>query len=379
MAFPIVTVLGAAMGIGSSVASGIGSNAAAAAKNKAATQQWDFQRMQSEAAYQLQNLQNEAQWAWDSAQVAQLRMVETQNAVDQANWGSQMIDNAIRNMDINSAALFDRFVTEEGLRGTQVNLEYDYAQTKRAAEAQQEAANYMRQIRNNALSADLTVQKAQNASKELQEGLLLSEQRDYLEYNVQKAAAIAESAAVTARQGVRQGMGATAKRLALEAGQKLGNVAVEIQQRQQDRANKRAVMNNYFNTELSTQLGQLALESEDMASRMKYSTDRYAADYGLAKAQLEKLTIPSFDLGANQYKRELQSLQLQTDSVFQQAGQEYRKREYMDPVKPIAGLAPMTLPPTKAMGQSTGSIIASSLMAGVSGALGGYEGKGKWS
>jgi hypothetical protein len=378
MAFPIVTVLGAAAGLGQGIFSGISSNAAAAAKNKAATQQWDMQRMQNEAAYQLNNLQNEAQWAWDSAQVAQLRMVETQNAVDQANYGSQLIENAIRNMDINSAALFDRFVTEESLRGTQVRMEYDYSQTKRAAETQQEAANYMRQIRNNALSADLTVQKAQNASKELQEGLLLSEQRDYLEYNVQKAAAIADAANVTARQGVRQGMGNTARRLAMEAGQKLGNVAVEIQQRQQDRANKRAVMNNYFSSELATQLGQLALESEDLASRMKYSTDRYAADYGLAKAQLEKLTIPSFDLGANQYKRELQSLQLQTDSVFQQAGQEYRKREYMDPVKPIAGLAPMTLPPTKAQGQSAGSIIASSLIAGVGGALGGYEGNETW-
>ena len=378
MAFPIVTVLGAAMGIGSAVSSGIASNQKAAAQNAAATRQWDMNRMQAEAQYQLNHLQNEAQWAWDSAQVAQLRMIETQNALDQANWGSQMIDNAIRNLDINSEALFDRFVTEESLRGTQVRMEYDYSQTKRAAEAQQEAANYMRSIRNNALEADAAVQKTQNASVDLQESLLLETQKDYLQYNVSKAAAIAESAKVTSRQGVRQGMGNTAKRLALEAGQKLGDVAEQINIRQQDRKNKRAMMNNYFNTELSTSLGQLALASEDAASKLKYSTDRYGADYNLAKEQLSKLTIPSFELGAKQYKRELQSLQLQTDQAFQQAGTEYRKREYMDPVKPIQGLAPMILPPTKVQGQSTGSIIASSLMAGVGGALGGYEGKGKW-
>lgn len=91
MAFPIVTVLGAAAGIGQGVFAGIGSNAKAAAQNAAATRQWDMQRMQAEASYQLTNLQNETQWAWDMAQVAQLRKIEAQNAVDQAGFGAQLI------------------------------------------------------------------------------------------------------------------------------------------------------------------------------------------------------------------------------------------------------------------------------------------------
>ena len=378
MPFPIVTVLGAAMGIGSAVSSGIASNQKAAAQNRAATRKWDLDRMQANAQYQLANLQAETNFAWDQAQVAQLRLVETQNAVDQAAWGSQMIENAIRNLDINSEALKDRFVTEENLRGTQEFLSYDYAQTARAAEASQTAANYLRSIRNNALQAEAQVQKAQNASVELQEGLLLQEQKDYLEYNVQQAAAIAADAQTKARVGVRQGMGNTSKRLAMEAGQRLGNLAQEINVRQQDRKNKRATMNAYMSGELATSLAQLSLSTEQQANSLKYSNDAYARDWTLAKNQLEKLTIPSFDLGARQYKRELQSLQLQTDQVFQQAGQEYRKKEYMDPVKQVPGLAPMIAPPSKVQGQSTGSIIASSLMAGVGGALGGYEGKGKW-
>ena len=378
MVFPIVTVLGAAAGIGQSVFAGIGSNAKAAAQNAAATRQWDMQRMQAEASYQLTNLQNETQWAWDMAQVAQLRQIEAQNAVDQAAFGAQLIENATRNLEINSGALYDKFVTQEELRGTQVGMEYAYSQDKLAAESQLQVAQYMRQINSNALSQTLAVDKAENASVELQENLLIQEQKDYLKYNVEKVAAIAEDAATKARVGVRQGMGNTSKRLAMEAGKKLGNLYGELELRSKDRNAKVNAMNSYFTDQLATEMGQLALQSEDAAQRLKYSTDRYAADYGFTKGQLEKLTIPSFDLGANQYKRELQSLQLQTDQAFQQASQEYRQREYMDPVKPIAGLAPMVMPPTKVQGQSTGSIIASSLMAGVSGALGGYEGNKTW-
>ena len=379
MPFPIVTVLGAAAGIGQGIFSGISSNAAAAAQNKAATQQWDMQRMREEASYQLNNLQNETQWAWDMAQVAQLRKIETQNALDQAAWGTQLIENATRNLEINSGALYDKFVTQENLRGTQVGMEYQYSQDRLTAETGLQVAQYMRQINNNALSQTLAVDKAENAAVELQENLLIQEQKDYLKYNVEKVAAISEDAATKARVGVRQGMGNTSKRLAMEAGKKLGNLYSELNLRSKDRNAKLNAMNSYFTDQLATEMGQLALQSQDAAERLKYSTDRYGADYGFTKNQLEKLTIPSFELGANQYKRELQSLQLQTDQAFQQAGQEYRQREYMDPVKPIAGLPPMVMPPTKVQGQSAGSIIASSLMAGVSGALGGYEGDNKWS
>ena len=48
--------------------------------------------------------------------------------------------------------------------------------------------------------------------------------------------------------------------------------------------------------------------------------------------QLEKLTMPSFDLAQRQYGRELRSLQLQTNQAFQRGTSTYRQKEYMDPI-----------------------------------------------
>ena len=73
---------------------------------------------------------NQTQYAWDRARTAQLRVVEAQNALDQANYGTTLIGNAIENYEINQGALRDQFVVQEALRGTQVALEQGYTQNK---------------------------------------------------------------------------------------------------------------------------------------------------------------------------------------------------------------------------------------------------------
>ena len=373
MPFPVLTVANAAIGLGSSILGGLGQRAAAAEANAIQGAQFKTNRAINEAQYDIGNMQNKIAWFWDQAQVAQLRQVEAQNAVDQADFGSELIENAARNLEINSGALYDRFVTEENLRGTQVQLEYDYNQARAAQDTALRVGQYLRTIRDNGLQQKLSVQQAENNVAELQESLLLQEKRDKMEYNITRLAAIASDAEAKARYSARQGSGATSKRLAMEAGQKMGVAWMRLNQAQQDRSNRMNALNRTLKSELATQLGRAALQTEDQMEAMKYTTGRYKADVALAKNQLDKLTIPSFQLGANQYKRELQSLQLQTDQAIQQGSKDYRQREYMDPRKPIDGMRPAAIPPVPAQGPSIGSIISGGLMSGIQGAMKGYN------
>ena len=378
MAFPIVTVAGAALGLGGEIFKGLGQRAAAAEQNSINAAKFKANQARAQAEYDIANMQQKAQWYWKQAEVAQLRSVEAQNAVDQAEYGSELINNAVRNLNINTGALYDRFVTEENLRGKQVDLTYNYEQAKLADSTNREVASYMNQVNQQAMASRLQVSQAERGAAELQNNLMIEEQQDYLTYNIKRLEAIASDANVRARTGVRQGMGATSQRLALEAGQNLGKLYGELEIKKRDRQNKMTMMSKYMTGELANQLGQFALQTEETADRLKYSNDRYKANYGLAKDQLKGLTMPSFELAGNQYKRELQSLQLQTDGQFQAASKDYRQREFMDPLKPVKGMRPSVIPSTPVKGPSIGSIVANGVMSGLSGALKGYEGNNVW-
>ena len=83
-----LTLGSAALGAGSSLIKGFGQNAAIDAANKAAKSSARLQTAQAMAGFQLGELQNQTQYAWDRARTAQLRVVEAQNALDQANYGT---------------------------------------------------------------------------------------------------------------------------------------------------------------------------------------------------------------------------------------------------------------------------------------------------
>jgi hypothetical protein len=62
-------------------------------------------------------------------------------------------------------------------------------------------------------------------------------------------------------------------------------------------------------------------------------------------------------------------LQLQTQQVYDQGSQPYRKQKYMMPVEPIKGLKPEMISPTQVSAPSWGSIIGNSILGGVQGAM----------
>ena len=364
---------GALIGAGTSLLGGLfgGSSqrSQAAAQNAAAKKAAERQFKRATQEWEIDFAQKSAQWEWDKARTQQLKFNEKQTAADYKTYQARLIDAANNNLRINKGALYDKYVTEEQLRGTQVGIEYTATTNRLGAESSEVLRQYLSQINLAAMQGDTLTSKVTGESQELLSSLALDEERDQLGWQINQLAAMAKGAEDKGASIVRQGGGATAQRLAMDAGNQLGRMYGELVMKSQDRDLKVALMNRTMKDTVSKELGQLALQMQDGADKMRYTTSKYATDYDLTKQQLEKLTIPSFGLANRQYQRELDALQLQTQQVYDQASQPYRKQKYMMPNEPIKGLKPQMISPTQVSAPSWGSIIGNSILSGAQSAM----------
>ena len=357
----------------SSLLKGFGDQFAVRERNKMRQFQADMKSDRAENEWIINAETADSQWAWDMARTEQLRSVEAQNAVDYMTRGSQVIDSAIENFTLNAGALIDQYGVGEALRAQQAGLEFGYKTDKLSRDAAIQIAAYLKQVQARSLQAQALVANTESASQKLQQSLLLDQQKDYLEYNVQKLLAALNSSKAKANYSARQGTGATSKRLAMEAGQRLGKMAAEMDIKRKDRRVKTALFNKYMNTEVSGQLGQWALLSEKDVEQAQYTNEAFQADTQYEIDRMEKLTIPSFALAARQGQREMQALVASSKSTIQRAMQPYRQKEYLDPRKPIRGLRPISIQPNLEQAPSTFSILGGALMKGIQGAMQGYD------
>jgi len=362
-------IIGAVSGFASGIFGGISQQQQADAYNAQAKENAQAQYQRALQEWELGNAQQYAQWQWDRARIEQLRFNQRQEKADYLAYNAKLINAAQQNLRINQGALYDKFVTEEALRGTQVGLEYSYSTNKLGAESTETLRQYLQGINQNALQSSAVVSKLTGESQELLASLALDEQRDQLGWQINQLAAMAKDAEAKGAAVVRQGGGKTAQRLASEAGKQLGRAYGELVVKSQDRGLRMSLMNRTMNDDVAKQLGQVALQTQDAVERMKYSNQRYQADYNTAKEQMDKLTIPSFGLADRQYGRELESLRLQTQQVVDQASQPFREQVYFDPLEPIKGLKPEMISPTLAAGPSWGGVIGNSILGGIQGAM----------
>lgn len=362
-------IIGGLLGIGSAVMSGVSQQQQADEYNRRAEENAQAQYKRALQEWELGNAQQYAQWQWDRARIEQLRFNERQAEADYNAYNAKLVGAAITNLQINSGALFDRYVVEEGLRAQQVGMEYAYTTNKLGAESTEMLRQYLQGVIDNAFQGTRTVSKATGETQELLASLALDEQRDQLGWQINQLATMAKDAEAKGVSFVRQGGGNTAKRLATEAGKQLGRAYGEMVMKSQDRNLKVNLMNRSMNSDLAKQLGAIALQTQDAAAKMQYTMNRYQTDYDTAKQQMERLTIPSFELAQRQYKRELESLNLQTKQVIDQASVPYRAQTYFDPLEPIKGLKPELITPTLAAGPSWGSVIGNSILGGIQGAM----------
>jgi len=365
-------LIGAAIGGGTGILSGIfggaSQRAQADAQNKEAERIAKAQYKRAKQEYNIGKKRDVTQWYWDRARVEQLRFNEKQTAVDQATYGAKLINAATENLAINSQALYDKFVTEERLRGTQVGMEYRYATDKLASESTETLRQYLQQVNQTAAASNQMLLKMNTDTQELMTSLALDEQRDNLGWTLNVLQSLSKDAEAKAATSARQGGSNTSKQMAVQAAKALGRTWAEMEQKSTSRKVKLGLLNSTMTNEVSSQLGQYALAMQDDVEKMKFTNTRYMGDYGLAKNQMEKLTIPSFQLAENQYGRELKSLQLQTKQAFDEASTKYREQTFFDPLRPVAGLRPKYIAPTAIAGPSTGSIIGNAILSGIQGA-----------
>ena len=383
-------VIGAALGIGQSVLGASSANSQAKAQGKkqrqAAQQQHDF----AVREWELANKQANLQWEWDMARVNQLRDVELQKAQDQANYANLLIRNAGQNLSINQAALADRFVTEENLRGQQVGLEYAYGQgklqndyqyqsTQLAMDQLEQSRQFLNQINLLGNQSNSVLQRYQDDTTDLMASLTLDEARDTLGYQLQQIAAMEQDGRISAVTSAQQGGGATSQRLAIAAAQAAGRTYAELDQKATARDLKVNMANTTMRNSTNAEMTRFALQSQDQIARGDYAYGKAKRDQEMLSSSfnrdttyqanvLEKLTMPTFDLGQRQYGRELSALQIQTDAKLYEASLPYRMAPFLDPLKPTPGLRPELSSVGSVSGTNTFGMIGSALLNGISSA-----------
>lgn len=384
-------VIGAAVGIGSSLfgASQANSQARAQQRNQMAQAREQYKFNLEE--YNLANKQALLQWDWDIARTNQLREVEAQKALDQANYGSMVIRNAGINLEINQQALADRFVTEEQLRGLQVGMEYGYNQdrarsdytyqtTTLGIDQLEQTRQYLNQVDQLANQSRSTIKRYENDTADLMSSLTLDEARDNLGYQLQQITAMETDGRMAAVTSAQQGGGLTSQRMSILAAQAAGRTYAELDMKATGRDLKVAMVNTTMRDSVNGQIAGLALQAQDQIARGDYTMNRAERDFGQATSSFQRdsdyqtsilrdLTIPTFGLAQRQYGRELQALQIQTDGRLYEATQPYREQPFLDPLRPTPGVRPrLTTVGTALGGTSVLGSVGNAILGGVSAA-----------
>ena len=366
-----LTAIGAVAGIAQGVIGGMASRDAAAAENKARKKQYQAELQREQAIYQQQVDQAELQYLWDNARVQQLRADEATNAMEQTRYGARMLDQAIKNMELNSSALADQFVTEEGLRGQEIVMNAQYDQEKRYMETQRELSNILASVNIRAAKLQGEVDEKLNASAELVASLALDEKKDHLKFQLEKIAAIQSGAKMKTYMYARQGGGRSARRLALEGLYELGAKYAEMHLDATDRDQKILLANKAMNDDLAAKSAEAAIRYEYLSDETGYVIDKFNKDTTMAQKQLKDLVVPTFGLAQKQYGREMQSLKNELDAIGGQATTTPRQKKIFDAVRPLVGAPTAGLGYSKVQGQSWGGTIGNALLAGMQGAMSG--------
>ena len=310
-----------------------------------------------------------------------------------------------------------------GLRAAEVSRQASYEANQSALDMVEQVRQYANQTNQLAARSNLQRTNLERETSELLGTLALEEQADYFGWQLESIAAMARDGQIGARAMGGQGAGTTSKRLAIESAQALGRTWAQQTVRARGRDLRVRVASEAFSKGLAAQFAQTTLEMEDLGARAAYEvqsrTARQKNIVGAAGEQLEQtriqsglsrdiygvamrgnqlsfddamgamrfaltstkrdakadqdlmrqVTIPGFKLARRQGKRELQSLFLQTQSVFDRASIPYRPTLYFDPVAPIPGPSPERSGTANFSSPGFGTILAGNLASGAANQL----------
>ena len=369
MAFPFAAVGLGLLGIGTSVVQGNSQKNAAREQNKLAEEQAEARFERAEKEWAIDYETRMTNYVWDVAKLEAQKFVERQSKSDYEQRQGQLIESAMRNLEVNNQALNDRFITEEALRGKQVNLDLAYQQAEIATQTNEQLRLYMNDIKDRGMQATALVQKTENEAEQLQVEAVLGFQQETLERDIQNVAAVVGAASTRAVASQRQGASSSSQRLAMNDIQALGRTYGLLENRNRNRQARIGLLNGAMQGERATELGRYALASQNNAERMKYASGKANRESAYNLDVFKDLTMPSFDLAKRQGEREIESLYIQTEARIDEASQPFRESIWFDPLEPIAGLKPEYMAPTKVYEPSGLDIGLNALGAGINGAM----------
>ena len=361
----IPTVIGAA----TSWIGGQQKSQAARDQNDAAEKQAEqrFERANKEWAIDYQS--RVANWMWDVAETEAARYIDRQKKSDYEWRQGKIIDAALRNLEVNQQAVFDKFGAEENLRAKQESITLDYKMSTLAGETGEALRQYMMDIQQKSLESQALVQNKNTEGQALQIDLTNGYAEEAIKRDIDTVAAVVASSVDRARSVSRSGGSSTGNRQSLNALQELGRSYGELAQRNRSRQTRIGVFNSSMQGEVATQMGSYALSMMDNAQRMKFSSSKYAREGNNALNTFKELTIPSFELASRQGGRELESLYIGTEARINDASMPFREAIIFDPIEPIAGLKPDYYAPTKVYEPTGVDIALGAIQSGVQGAM----------
>ena len=362
-------VIPAVIGAVTSFASGSQQSSAASDQNKAAEKQAEQQFERANKEWAIDYESRVANWMWDVAETEAARFIDRQKKSDYEWRQGKIIESALRNLEVNEQAVFDKFSTEENLRAKQENITLDYRMSSLAGETGEALRQYMMDIHQKGLESKALVQSKNTEGQALQIDVLNGYAEEAIKRDIDTVAAVVGSSVDRARSVTRSGGSNSGNRQSLNALQALGRSYGELSQRNRSRQARVDVFNSSMQGEVATQLGSYALSMMDNVQRMKFSSSKYARDGNNALDTFRDLTIPSFELASRQGGRELESLYIGTEARINEASMPFREAIIFDPVAPIAGLKPDYYAPTKVYEPTGVDIALGAIQSGVQGAM----------
>ena len=419
MAFPWLAVASAGANIIGSVMGGNAEADAAKAANKARTKAAKQQHKNDLKLWELDYLKAVSSYSWEVAATEAQRYQERVKEADYNKRQGLIIEAAVQNLELNSQAIQQTYVVEEGLRAQQVSQQLtadlgsemisatnDFAQLNERSQqlalnaalantrSMQATAQYLNNINVRANQADQLQAQTDGEGQAIQEQILLNESIDTLRRDAEYITAIATDAESRARTTGRQGGSNSSKRLATQSMQQFGRTYGEMRLLQQDRRRNLSNFNQKMNGPVAAEFAQIATQMSGEADRIKYTSDENLINnqaimldqLGIGRQmttrrasfklntsdtlnKFSNLTIPSFGLAAATGKREQRALLQNTLNTIEGASTPYREAIIFDPLEPIAGLKPKYSAPTKQAVPGTGAIMGNAFMAGVKGAM----------
>ena len=369
MPFPWAAVGMTVLNLGTSLWQGNQQKNAASEANKLAEEQAEKQFERAEKEWAIDYASRSANYMLDVAKQEASKFVERQAKSDYEWQQSQLIDSALRNLAVNEEAIATKFGAEETLRATQEGMSLAYTQGKLGAETSNQLRQYMTRIRDNALQSKQLVEQSDTEAQDLQSDIVLGFQEEALKREIETVASVVGAATDKAKYVSRQGGSSSSRRQALNNIQALGRTYGLMENRNRQRTTKLATLNTKLKGERATELGRYALQMDDAIQGMKFSKRAYNRDSNYNLDVFRDLTMPSFELANRQGGRELDALYIQTEGKINEASMPFRESIWFDPIKPIAGLKPEYMAPTKVYEPSGLDIGLNALGAGINGAM----------